>query len=173
MTCPHCRPPHDTDGLSGTQPQTLSVQVTPASHLPQSTGLPQLSFVDSHRPVHQPVCDTHADPPSPGGSASVGETWSAEASRISTSESDTASSAEASSFGEPSSIPQSDAHARGMLAIDMRSAATAQRRNGKQSPRIITSNSTTPSPRATRLSTSKRATFSHRSLESTDRLTPR
>jgi hypothetical protein len=50
---PHCMPAHVVVTGSGTQPQKPLLQSTPASHEPQSIGLPQLSVVFSQRPSHQ------------------------------------------------------------------------------------------------------------------------
>jgi hypothetical protein len=56
---PHSLPAHVVAIVSGMQPHTLVKHETPASHDPQSTGLPQLSVVWSQRPLHQSARDWH------------------------------------------------------------------------------------------------------------------
>ena len=51
---PHCFAPHASCVVSATQaPHVLFVHTRPPAHVPQSIGLPQLSFVIPQRPVHQ------------------------------------------------------------------------------------------------------------------------
>jgi hypothetical protein len=51
---PHCFVPHASCVVSATHaPHVLFVHTRPPAHVPQSIGLPQLSFVIPQRPVHQ------------------------------------------------------------------------------------------------------------------------
>jgi len=51
---PHCFAPHASCIVSAIQaPHVLFVHTRPPAHVPQSIGLPQLSFVIPQRPVHQ------------------------------------------------------------------------------------------------------------------------